>query len=347
MSFSKIILRPVTIPLSWLYCLTTALRNILYNRKILKSIQFAVPVISVGNITAGGTGKTPFVIALTNWLEERDYNVGVISRGYRRHGRGQVIVKDGRKILASVNQAGDEPFLIARKTGHTVVIVDADRCAAAYTAIQKYGCDIIVADDAFQHRRLNRQLDIVLWDCHHDPAKERVLPAGHLRESIKELKRADLILISRSEKIPTFISDFMNTHFPDSDIATLPLTTEKIYNFVSETAISSNEITRRKVLGFCGLGNPWQFFDTLVNMTGSDTIIRRIFPDHHKYTEREIQSLQRTAFDNNCNYLLTTAKDAVNLPESAQNIDNVFVVEVTFKITEKMGAVILANLPPH
>ncbi|MCK4715801.1 MAG: tetraacyldisaccharide 4'-kinase, partial [Candidatus Marinimicrobia bacterium] len=196
------LLRFLLLPFSWLYRFITGLRNCLFDKSIIKETRFHVPVIAVGNITLGGTGKTPFVIALSSFLESKGYKVGMITRGYHRKSKGQIIVKDGKSILASPQEAGDEPYLIARKSRNTVIIADADRVEAARCAIEKYHCTVVIADDAFQHRYLARDLNIVLWDSYNDPAEEAVVPSGRLRESWQGLCRADMLLVTRTANLP-------------------------------------------------------------------------------------------------------------------------------------------------
>ncbi len=341
----KLILMLLFIPLSWIYCLVTGLRNFLFDKSILKSRSFNVPIISIGNISAGGTGKTPFVIALSNWLEEQEYRVGIISRGYRRRSHGQIVVKDGTKLIASARQAGDEPYLIAQSTGKTVIIADADRVAAARAATEEFHCNIVIADDAFQHRRLNRSLDIVLWDSYHDPDKAKIIPAGRLRESLKGLRRANLLLVSRSQIIPAPIEEYFKHRHPALFIAPLPLLVTKTFNFNTGSELAPGQLNNKKILGFCGLGNPDQFFQMLENITGTD-IIRKTYLDHYQYSQNDVELLRKTAMANDCQFILTTGKDAVNLPASARNLDNLYIVEITYEINKKLKAVISEKLPP-
>jgi tetraacyldisaccharide 4'-kinase len=346
MSGTNPILMPFLLPLSWMYWLLTDLRNFCYNHNILKSRSFDVPIISIGNITAGGTGKTPFVIALANWLEEQGYRVGIISRGYRRENSGQVVVKDHSGIHASVRQAGDEPSLMAQMTGKVVIIVDADRIAAAERITTEFGCNVILADDAFQHRRLKRQLDIVLWDSHQDPRKAHIIPAGRLRESISGLQRADLILISRTDSVPVSISDYFQRKQISSTIASVPMQITQIVRLSDGAKIPQSKLQHKKILGFCGLGNPDQFFNMLQILSDTE-IIRKAYSDHHKYSARDITTLEQIATQKNCHYLVSTRKDAVNLPVAARHQENLLIVDIAYPINQKIKAVISEKLPPH
>lgn len=339
------LLRFLLLPFSWLYRFITGFRNYLFDKSILKETRFHVPVISVGNITLGGTGKTPFVIALSSFLESKGYKVGVITRGYHRKSKGQIIVKDGKSILASPQEAGDEPYLIARKSGNTVVIADTDRVKAARCAVEKYHCTVVIADDAFQHRYLARDLDIVLWDSYNDPAKEAVVPSGRLRESWKGLRRADMLLVTRTANLPQYIAEFFHAKQSDLYISTLPSSVRKIFRYSDREEISQENLKNQKVLGFCGLGNPQQFFDTIRQLTQTPPIAKT-FPDHHKYSENEIDEMIQAAEKQDCRFIITTEKDAVNLPSSAANFPKILIVEISCVLTEKEKAAIIRKLPP-
>ncbi len=338
-------LRFLLLPFSWLYRFITGFRNYLFDKSILKETRFQVPVISVGNITLGGTGKTPFVIALSSFLESKGYKVGIITRGYRRKSKGQIIVKDGKSIPASPQEAGDEPYLIAHKSGNTVVIANADRVEAARCAIEKYHCTALIADDAFQHRYLARDLDIVLWDSYNDPAKEAVVPLGRLRESWKGLRRADMLLVTRTANLPRHIAEFFHAKQSDLYISMLPFAVRKIFRFSNHEELSQENLKNQKVLGFCGLGNPQQFFDTIRQLTQIPPITKT-FPDHHKYSENEINDLILIAEKQNCRFIITTEKDAVNLPPSATKFSNILIVQISCELNEKIKAAIIKQLPP-
>jgi tetraacyldisaccharide 4'-kinase len=339
------LLRFLLLPFSWLYRFITGLRNCLFDKSIIKETRFHVPVIAVGNITLGGTGKTPFVIALSSFLESKGYKVGMITRGYHRKSKGQIIVKDGKSILASPQEAGDEPYLIARKSRNTVIIADADRVEAARCAIEKYHCTVVIADDAFQHRYLARDLNIVLWDSYNDPAEEAVVPSGRLRESWQGLCRADMLLVTRTANLPQHMAEFFHAKQSDLYISTLPFAVRKIFRYSDRGEISQENLKNQKVLGFCGLGNPQQFFDIIRQLTQTPPIIR-IFPDHHKYSVNEIDDLIQAAKKQNCQFIITTEKDAVNLLPSASKFSNILIVQISCVLTDKIKAAIIKQLPP-
>ncbi|HDP68501.1 MAG TPA: tetraacyldisaccharide 4'-kinase [Candidatus Marinimicrobia bacterium] len=343
---ARALLQISLIPFAGIYGIAIIIRNRLYDGGWLTQQKINVPVISVGNITAGGTGKTPFVIALANWLTQLGYSPGIISRGYKRKSRGQQIVKNRGKVLLTPSVAGDEPFLIADQTERTVVITDTDRCAAAETAVNRYGCDILIADDAFQHRRLQRNLDIVLWDIELDPNSCRLLPAGRLREPLKGLRRADLLLISRTTEIPARYHRRFQKVRTVIFIAPLTYGLARIGSLSGNPDFTQEQLSGKTVLTFCGLGNPNQFFDLVASLTKTKPVAKS-FPDHYRYTMRDVHWLDHLAKKHNCRYLITTRKDAVNLPAAAQNIADLLVVDIEYIIGEKIKAAILNKLPPR
>jgi len=333
-------------PLAWIFRIVTGIRNYLYDHTVLKSISSNVPIIAIGNITAGGTGKTPFVIALANWLSEVGYSPGIITRGYRRQSKGQQIVRDRDSILLTPLLAGDEPFLIASGTNKAVVIADINRVAAAETAVKTYACDIVIADDAFQHRRLKRDIDIVLWDASHNPKSSHILPAGRLRESIKGLRRTDLLLVSRTDSISVTDTDYFKKINPNLFLFALPMSISQISNLTTGKVITPADLKNERILAFCGLGNPVQFFNTVKKLT-QRTPVSKSFPDHYKYNITDLNTLIRQVEKSSCNYLITTRKDVVNLPESTKAIGNLLVIDIHYSINEKIKAAILSKLPPR
>ncbi|MDO9547553.1 MAG: tetraacyldisaccharide 4'-kinase, partial [Candidatus Marinimicrobia bacterium] len=260
--------------------------------------------------------------------------------------RGQHVVKDPDAILSTPARAGDEPFLIASNTRQTVVIADADRVAAAKTAVEMYACDIVIADDAFQHRRLGRDIDIVLWDASHDPKTSHILPAGRLRESIAGLRRADLLLISRSDSVSTHNADYFKKINPNLCLSALPMSISRISRLSTDQDIPPSGLKNERVLGFCGLGNPAQFFNTVEKLT-EITPVTKSFPDHYKYSVADLNTLIQQAENSGCRYLVTTRKDAVKLPDFAKTVRNLLVIDIHYSIDEKIKAAIQRKLPPR
>ena len=188
---------PVLEPISWLYGCGVVMRNVLYDRGFLHAEHVEVPVLSVGNITTGGTGKTPVVESIAKTFLKHGVRPAVVSRGYKRRTRGLVEVSDGAVVKTTAAECGDEPFLLATRIPRTVVVVDEQRVRGARYAAQKLGAQVMILDDGFQHRALYRNLNIVLIDASHPPFGMSMLPAGHRREPLRSLKRADVILLTK------------------------------------------------------------------------------------------------------------------------------------------------------
>ena len=304
-----------------------------------------MPLISVGNITTGGTGKTPFVISLTKILISSNYKVGIITRGYRREGKGQILVCTGNGPLVQSHLAGDEPYIIAKKVPEAVIIADEDRLAAARAAIKNFNCNILVSDDGFQHRQLGRDIDIVLWDAYHDPNKEHLIPLGRMRESWSGLKRASLIVFTRTNTIPGSIRQFFAKKFAEIPLFASTVSVDYLKNAIDSNILDKSKMSGREVLAFCGIGNPSQFFLTVKNLKPSRLTTKK-FGDHHKYTYEELHSIKQKAECEGCSFIITTEKDAANFPEKIPPFDNLLLLNISLVINEKLKAAILDMLSP-
>ena len=270
-------------PASALFGGIVRLRNALYDRGILRVHKLARPVISVGNISVGGSGKTPFVIALGHLLMERGIKLDVLSRGYGRKSNEVAIVDPN----GSPDQFGDEPLLIARKLG-APVIVGADRYKTGVLAEEKFPQSTLhLLDDAFQHRRLHRNFDIVL--AADDDLREPLLPVGRLREPFSSLKRADAVVLPSDSILPVAGKTVWRVR--------------RQIHFLGPMA---------RVVAFCGIARPAQFFASLkkLGMELAETIS---FPDHHRYRQPDIERLLRIKDRTGARGFITTDKDAINL----------------------------------
>jgi tetraacyldisaccharide 4'-kinase len=345
-------------PFSWIYGKITDLRNTLYEQGVFKSHPLGAPAISIGNITVGGTGKTPLVAFVAETLAEQGEKVCILTRGYgRKNPAERVLVSDGETILTGAETAGDEPFELAKKlAGRAIIIADANRVAAAEWAREKFDITAFVLDDAFQHRRAKRDLDIVCIDATNPFGSSKTLPFGHLREPLENLERAGLIIITRTnlvddKQISDLRSQIANFN-PDCPILTAANKTAKLIelkDFLSDIQKTTDHRppTTDHYLAFCALGNPDNFFEQLrrENFTLSAT---RKFPDHHRYAQNDIAKLETEARQTGAEVLLTTAKDAVKLADLKFEMP-CFVVESRLvfddekKLREMIRAVLIQN----
>ncbi|MBI3326500.1 MAG: tetraacyldisaccharide 4'-kinase [Nitrospinae bacterium] len=306
-------LGPLLATLAWPYGWTQRLRSQVYARGWAPVKRLRCRVLSVGNLTLGGTGKTPLVEAIATLLRTHGYRVAVLSRGYgRRCQKPITVVSDGEKRLVSPEVAGDEPFLLAEHLPGVPVLVGNDRYITGMHAVERFGVEVVVLDDGFQHMQLARDLDILLLDAARPLGNGRLFPRGDLRELPSALSRADLIVFTRWEpgtlvllsplRLPHPVPPlFCSQHEPADlrvlqDGGTLPLASLK----------------DRRILAFCGIGAPESFRRTL-NRLGATVVAFLSFPDHHPYTQPELDDLARTAAAHGAEALVTTEKDGIRL----------------------------------
>lgn len=314
------------------------LRNTLYDRGIFKTHPLGARTISIGNITAGGTGKTPLVALVAEILAGKGETVCILTRGYgRQNPKSRVLVSDGKNVLADAATGGDEPVELARKLiGKAIVVADANRVAAAKWALDEFGVTVFVLDDGFQHRRAKRDLNIVCVDATNPFGNGTMLPSGILREPLKNLRRADVLVLTRSnlaqniENLKSQISD-LKLDLPLFTAENRISDVSKLAKFPAGITISQN-VETIPALAFCALGNPGNFFDQL-RRDGYDIVTEKSFPDHHFYTQEDITNLEENARNANAEILLTTAKDAVKLNDFIFTM-SCFVIEIELGIDD-------------
>jgi len=329
-------------PLSVLYGAVTRTRLSLYRRGTFHTTKLERPVISVGNITTGGTGKTPLVEWVARTLAPKGRKVCILTRGYgRKDPHLQVIVSDGYGVLASPTEAGDEPYLLATNlSGLAAVISSADRIAAGQEAIKDYGSDCFVLDDGFQHLRLARDLNIVTIDATNPWGGGKLLPYGRLRETLDGLRRADCIVITRCDQAGSV--DALR-----SEILKLtgdrPIFHSQMRTFrVSSLKNGPDTLApQAHIAAFCAVGNPSSFFEHL-RRSGYELALEKSFPDHHAYSQDEIDSLIDSAKEAGANSLITTAKDAVKLRAMSFSIPcYVLEIEMSIENGEELAQLVL------
>ena len=287
---------------SLFYGIGSGLKNYLYDKKILKPKKVDAYVISVGNITTGGVGKTPVVSEIAKYLIEKGEKVAIVSRGYggKLQNKTPNVISDGENIYFDAKLSGDEPFWLAQNTKGCVVITCKSRFDGAKFAIEKFGVTKIILDDGFQHRKLHRDLDIVLTDSKMGFGNEKLLPAGPLREGMEAFNRIDKLVVvskdvdhSRAEKLSKIMTKKMKV-----DALVCKTEPDYIYNIKTGEKLQNNS----EITALCAIGQPQQFYAFLKDYNIKQTID---FDDHHSYLESELPS----------GIIVTTEKDAVKMKD--------------------------------
>jgi tetraacyldisaccharide 4'-kinase len=306
-------------PPSVIYAAVLRLRSAAYAAGLFRSRRLPRPVVAVGNLTVGGTGKTPMAAYLARWFMARGKRVAIISRGYGGSLEGEIrVVADGRAILLSPGEAGDEPYLFAASMPGVMVVIGADRYRAGCHAREQLEPDIFILDDGFQHLRLRRDLNILLLDCGRPFGNGRTLPAGTLREPVSAVERADLIIFTRctgDQPVPATGKPWCNASHRLTGV--IPPAGGEPQAFRS--------LERLKGLAFAGIADPAAFFSSLEREGGLHLAATRAFCDHCRYGEGEIAALLKLKEDCRADYLITTGKDAVKLAPYRERLGTVYV----------------------
>lgn len=303
----------------------------LYKSNILKSYSLPVPVISIGNITSGGTGKTTLTIDLSNYLTKLGHKVAILSRGYKRkeqmHGDGILLVSDGQSILTNPDISGDEPYLIAREAKKAIIIVTKDRIKGGLTAV-KLGAEILILDDGYQYIRLKRNENILLLDCTNPFDNGCLLPLGYLREPISSITRATAIILSNNTDNDD-ISKLKDKLKRDCDLPkNLPIVSMrykiKDLNGINiKRTISLDDAKKVDFIAFSGIGNPESFIKTL-NKNELKVKSNLIYPDHYNYSYNDIKTICDLAKSQNIENIITTSKDAVKIVSACEMLPATF-----------------------
>jgi tetraacyldisaccharide 4'-kinase len=313
-----------------------SLRAWLYRAGIVPSRRLPCRVISVGNLTVGGTGKTPVVIALVERLLAAGRRVGVLSRGYRRRsGEAMLLVSDGHKLLAGPAEAGDEPHLIAARCPRAVVAVGADRYRLGRWVLDRFSLDCLVLDDGFQHLALQRDANVLLIDVSDTDGLRALLPAGRLREPLAAASRATSILLTRVGDGD--VRRVMASLAQAAGVLPPPMRSR----FLAETAIQvatgevrpAGSLSGRAVTAFSGIGNPASFRGLLQTL-GATIRSERIFPDHHEYGAADLEAIRGEAARAGADLIVTTEKDAGKIAPLLGRNDQVWAIRLGVEIVE-------------
>ena len=332
-------------PLSYIYAVVLKTRGWLYDCRILKQKQLPCTVISVGNIVAGGTGKTPAVIWIAKYLQSEGFQVGVLLHGYKRAGHHSIsVVSDGKQILTPVTESGDEAGMIARKLPGVSIVVGSDRYAAGLEVIRLWGHTegVLILDDGFQRRQLARDLDILTIDSTQPFGTGKLLPAGTLREPKTALRRTDILLLTRTDlaaepvNFERFVRGkqvFQTCHQPT-----------RLYQLSTGEECALELLKGQHILAVCGIGNPEAFVGTLRQFEPK-AVELLAFPDHHRYSLADLNDISARAREIGADLIVTTEKDSekleafagtteFSLPESVQ----FFVLEIDLEVKTNLEA---------
>ena len=303
--------------LSFIYKFLVAIRKIFYETKILSTKSLKCKVISIGNITVGGSGKTPTVEYLSKLLQSKGHKVGIISRGYKRKSKSTIVVTDGKKKPESWEHVGDEPFLLAHKLENIPIVVGASRYKAGSMMIKKFQPDVILIDDGFQHLSLHRDLDIVLVNSKDKESDHKLIPSGKLREPISNLDRADLIIITKSNIHQP--SNYLKNKIENFNrpIIYNEIQIEDLLQYKNNEINKLEKIANKKVYLFSALGDN-ESFKKIMGYTDAKIVGHSKYPDHYQYTLDDLNDIEQKATKCNAEFLITTEKDLVKI--NFQNI---------------------------
>ena len=326
-------------PLGVVYRFFMWVRNLFYNTGIFPSRKLPCKVISIGNINLGGTGKTPAVITLAKHFQKQGVSVAVLSRGYGRNTKKTVLVTDGNDIQSGWRSVGDEAFLMAHSLKAIPIVVDKNRFRGGGFLIKNYNPDIIILDDAFQHRHIKRDIDIVLLNCIETIENYRLIPFGNLREPLVQLKRADMIILSK-----TNLGDFPeDVHIEQPSGAPLHRAVIEPETYLldkDKNRTPVHEFYNNKCVLVSGVGSPEGVYK-IAETLKLNVVTHLHFRDHQTYTQRDCDRINRAVRKKGGDIILTTEKDMFKLsPVSSENnklnlTKKVFSLPIKFVFSDK------------
>ncbi len=335
---ARLLALPLTV-ISWAYGNILDLRRWAYGRGYLQSYRIGVPVISVGNLTAGGTGKTPCVEAVCRLILGQGLRPAVLSRGYRGNLKEPWgAVSDGERVLLGPEEAGDEPVLLAQRLPGVPVLVGRDRRATARAAVDTHGAQVLVLDDGFQHLRLARDLDIITLDARHPFGNGHCFPRGLLRETPRALSDAGLVLLTRTRRANARrvenVREVVHCHSPGVPVLPTRHAPLGVVDLETQELHPLSMLQGLKVLAFAGIGTPEAFFRELEDL-GARVLEAVPFPDHHSYDAASLAQLENWARLMNGEALATTEKDAVRLSAFLPLAVPVYALRIEMKVLEQ------------
>lgn len=316
--------------LAWLFERAVRARHLLYRQDILKTRRLPHPVISVGNLTVGGTGKTPLVAYLALRLKEAGYTPIILSRGYKgKLGSTASLVSDGSQVLSTPETCGDEPYLLARTLEGVVVVVGKNRLKAGQSFSNQPGKPVYILDDGYQHLKLDRDLNLLLIDGTQPLEDQELLPAGRLREPLSAIRRADAVIITREHLTPNLpeLAQIIRGWNPAIPIFPFSHEIDEIYDLGSRGHNYRSDFRGKGFVVLAAIGNPTQFLKDL-EMAGITVLDSLLFRDHHHFSQKELGQALRRGQELSATGILTTEKDSVRLQGLCFGTDQIFVVSI-------------------
>lgn len=327
-------LKDLLYPLAWAYRGVTGCRNWFYDKRLFRATKVDAKVISIGNLTVGGTGKTPVTLALLEGFKARGYTCGVVSRGYMRQESGTLVV-DNSPLAA--HRFGDEPALIKSAFPEVPVLVSEKRVAAARELLAHSPVDIVICDDAFQHRSLHRDLNILLIDATESLKNYRLLPVGRAREAVKPaISRADFIVLTKSNLVSSEqlneVREWIKSKGGDKPVLTAD------YVFKGMRSLKGQVVQSFKDSAYVvsGIAKPEAFEKTIGDRV--KVVKHKVFPDHHRYRDIEIEAILDDASQLQARWILTTAKDGMKLGAFHRLRERLWIVELGIKLNGDVNA---------
>jgi tetraacyldisaccharide 4'-kinase len=356
--------------LSYLFSAIAQLRLWLYRKRILHDQPLGCLVVVVGNLTVGGTGKTPVVEKFARALRDRGRKVAILSRGYKSKSTPLFkkwwnslnglpeppprIVSDGERVLLDSELAGDEPYMLAKNLPGVIVLVDKNRVKAGTYAIKKFGCDTLVLDDGFQYLPLKGRLNLLLVDKTNPFGNGFLLPRGILREPIKHLRRASYVFLTKSNgQRDTELEELIRKHNPGVDIIECSHKPQYLQRFGSAERQPLSFLQGKRVAAFSGIATPESFEKFVRDLGGNIAVVRR-FLDHYRFGADDFTSIFEEALANRVEYIVTTEKDAVRIPEGLQCPLPIYYLRLEIEIIrgaadfdEAVGRICFSDAPPQ
>lgn len=333
---------------SWLFGAIVWLRGRLYRGGVLRAAHLGCLVIVVGNLTVGGTGKTPVVEKLARSLRDRGRKVAILSRGYKSkkeptlkkwwrlltHAEPEPPreVSNGKRVLLDAHIAGDEPYMLARNLPGVVVLTDKDRVKAGLFAIKEYGCDTLILDDGFQYYRLQDHLQVLLVDKTNPFGNGALLPRGILREPISHLRRASYVFFTKSDGArDEALETLVRRHKPDLDLIECSHSPKYLQRVGTDERFPLSALQGKRVHAMSAIAAP-ESFEGFLEALGATVARRRRFLDHHRFELWELQEVADEAAEDAVDFIVTTEKDSVRLPEHWETPVPVYYLRVEIEI---------------